>query len=243
MIGSREWSVPAARDRARLRLGTAGHLSLLLWSLASVFLVDAPRTGLAALIVLVTLGIIYPCALRRALRPRWLLLVGFMALPSLFLPGPPAVTLGPVSLSADGLQMGLRVAARALVILVAVDSFTAAVDVTEIAALFERAGLNGVGFALGVALNLLPILRDTATTTWHSLRMRGGFRRQRLRSVRFYLVTVVSSAIRRAGEIALAAEARAFSPGCQRPGPLRISAYDGMVFIAGAAVFLVLVLA
>lgn len=243
MIRSRDWPAAAARESARLRLGTAGHLSLLLWSLASVFLIGTPRTWLAALIVLVAQGIIYPRALRRALRPRWLLLVGFMALPSLFLRGPPAVTVGPVSLSVDGVQMGLRVAARALVILVAVDSFTGAVGVTEMAALFERAGLNGVGFALGVALNLLPILRDTATTTWHSLRMRGGLRRQPLRGVRFYLVTVVSSAIRRAGDIALAAEARAFSPGRQRPAPLRVSAYDSLVVIVGAAVFLLLVFA
>jgi len=240
MISSREWPAAAAQDGARLRLGTAGHLSLLLWSLAAVFLVGASRTWLAALIVLAVQGAIYPRALRRALRPRWLLLVGFMALPSFFLPGTPVVTLGPVSLSADGLQMATRVTARALVILVTVDSFTAAVDVAEVAVLFERAGLNGVGFALGVALNLLPILRDTATTTWHSLRMRGGLRRQPLRGMRFYLVTVISSAIRRAGDIALAAEARAFSPGRQRRTPLRVSAYDGAVFIGGAAVFLLL---
>lgn len=243
MIGSREWPTAGGQERARVHLGTAGHLSLFFWSLAAVFLVGGTRTWVAALMVLAALGAIYPGTLRRSLRPRWLLLVAFMALPSLFLSGAPAVTLGPVSLSADGVQMGLRVVARALVILVAVDSFTTAVDVAALAAVFERAGLNGVGFALGVALNLLPILRDTATTTWHSLRMRGGFRRQPLRGLRFYLVTVVSSAIRRAGEIALAAEARAFSPERQRPAPLQASAYDGVAFMAGAAVFLLLLLA
>ncbi|MDX1687189.1 MAG: energy-coupling factor transporter transmembrane component T [Candidatus Promineifilaceae bacterium] len=243
MIGSRDWPAATAQGHARLHLGTAGHLSLLLWSLASVFLVGPSRTWMAALIVLTFLGLIYPHALRRALRLRWLLLVGLMALPSLFLPGPPAVALGPVSLSAEGLQIALRVAARALVILVAVESFTGAVDVVEIAALFERAGLNGVGFALGVALNLLPILRDTASTTWHSLRMRGGLRRQPLRGLRFYLVTVVSSAVRRAGDIALAAEARAFTPGRQRAAPLKLTLTDALVFIGGAALFLVLLFA
>lgn len=242
MIRSQNWSTTPAHQRARVRLGTGGHFSLLLWSLASVFLVEPSRTWFVALTVLAVLGLIYPHALRRALRPRWLVLVGLMALPSLFLSGPPAITLGPLSISADGWQMGLRVAARALVILVAVDSFTASVDVVEIAALFERAGLNGIGFALSVALNLLPILRDTATTTWHSLRMRGGLRRQPLRGLRYYLVTVVSSAIRRAGDIALAAEARAFAPGRQRPAPLQTSVYDRLVFIGGFAAFLLLII-
>lgn len=242
MIRSRDWPAAPAQKRARLHLNTPGHFALLLWSLAAVFLVEASRTWLVALAVLLVLGLVYPHALRRALRPRWLLLVGLMALPSLFLSGPPAIALGPLSISADGLQMGSRVVARALVILVAVDSFTAAVDVVEIAALFERTGLNGIGFALGVALNILPILRETATTTWHSLRMRGGLRKQPLRGLRFYLVTVISSAVRRAGDIALAAEARAFTPGCQRPAPFQVSVYDRLVFIGGFAAFLLLIL-
>jgi energy-coupling factor transporter transmembrane protein EcfT len=240
MIDSQEWPAAPERIRPRLRLSPAGHLALFFWSLASVFLVAAPRAWLAALIALFGFGLVYPRALRRTLRPRWLLLVGAMTLPSLFLPGAPAATCGSLSVSDAGFQMALRTALRALVILAAVDSVTSTFDVVEVAALFERAGLKGTGFALGVALNLLPILRNAAYTTWHSLRMRGGLRRQPLKGLRYYLVTVVSSAIQRAGDIALAAEARAFMPGQQRPVTVRLSPYDGLVFIAGAVVFLAL---
>jgi energy-coupling factor transporter transmembrane protein EcfT len=240
MIESQEWPAAPERARPRLRLGPAGHLALFFWCLAPAFLVAAPRAWLATLLALFVFSLVYPRALRRTLRPRWLLLVGVMTLPSLFLPGAPAASYGPLSLSGAGCQLALRTALRALVVLAAVDSLTSTFDVVEVAALFERADLKGMGFALGVALNLLPILRHAASTTWHSLRMRGGLRRRPLKGLRFYLVTVVSSAIQRAADIALVAEARGSTPGQRRPVALRVNIYDGLVFLAGAAAFLVL---
>lgn len=240
MIRSRRWTDAGTGRKTLLKLGAAGHLFLFIWTLATILLAPLERTGLAALICLAVAAIITPGALRRALRLRWLVLIGLMALPSLFLPGSPAVTIGDLSLSYVGLQTALRSALRALVILVAVDGFTASTDVTAIAGIFERAGLNGLGFALGVALNLLPILRETASTTWNSLRMRGGLRRQPLRALRYYLVTVVSSALQRAADIALAAESRAFDPRRSRPAPLQRSPYDVPLAIAGLALFLTL---
>src|SRR5690606_10476560 len=130
------------------------------------------------------------------------------------------------AISHSGLQAALRTVLRAFVILVAVDGLTAAVDVSQIAALFERAGFQGLGFAVGVALNLLPILRETTTITWQSLRMRGGLRRQPLRGLRYFFVTVISSALRRATDIALAAEARAYTPANSRPTPLQSAPAD-----------------
>lgn len=209
--------------------GTIGHLFLFAWSLAIVMLAPAGRTPIAALFALLAAACFYPGAIGRALRPRWLLLLGLMALPSLFLPGPPALTVGSVAtISAVGLQTALRTLMRALIILVAVDGLTRSVEVSQIAALFERAGFKGLGFALGIALNMLPILRDTTTVTWQSLRMRQAFA-SRLRFVtalRYFLVTVISSALRRSAAIALAAEARAYDPQNSHPPALHTSPLD-----------------
>jgi energy-coupling factor transporter transmembrane protein EcfT len=244
MIRSRVWLATPGKP------GVAGSIFLFMWSLALVILAPASRTWVAALLALFAALAFYPGAIRRALRLRWLLLMGLMALPSLFIPGPPAPVLGDLevlglpglgALSAVGLQTAQRTVLRAFVILVAVDGLTSSVDVSQIAALFERAGFQGLGFALGVALNLLPILRETTTVSWQSLRMRGGLRRQPLRGMRYFLVTVTSSALRRAADIALAAEARAYAPGKQRPAPRDTSPLDRPLMIV-ASILLVLLL-
>ena len=54
------------------------------------------------------------------------------------------------------------------------------------------------------------------------MRLRGGFRRERLRALRMLMVTIVANALRRGDEVTEAAEARAFRPDGprQRPPPL-----------------------
>ena len=240
MIGSRDWLAISIRQIGRGRPGTAGYLVLFVWSLAAVFLTPAARLWAAGLLCLLAAAAFYPESLKRLFQRRWLVLIGLMALPALSLSGEPLVTLGAVSLSREGLQATGLMALRAAVVLVAVDGFTASVSIGEIAGLFERAGLHGLGFAVGVALNSLPILRHSLTVTWHSLRMRGGLRRHPLRSLRFFLITVAAGAVQRAEEIALAAEARAYSPGSARPSPLRHGAYDRLLLVAGLLLLLAL---
>lgn len=108
----------------------------------------------------------------------------------------------------------------------AVNGFASAVDIAAVAGLLERFGLQGLGFCLGVAMNLLPALQELATNAWRSLWMRGGLRQRRWRGLQLLLVTVVSNALRRAEEIALAAESRAFTPERSRPMPIQAGQWD-----------------
>lgn len=232
MIGSRERRATAAGRTRRWRLGTVGHLYLFVGSLAVIFLAPAARLWVAGLLCLLVAALFYPQSLKRLLHLRWLMLLGLMVLPSLFLPGESLVPFAVLSPSREGLQVAARMALRAGVILTAADGFVSSVSIAEIAGLFERAGLRGLGFAVGVALNLLPILRRSISVTWHSLRMRGGLRRHPLRSLRYFLVTVVAGAVQRAGEIALAAEARAYSPDAVRPEPLRHGTNDSLLLLS-----------
>ena len=75
----------------------------------------------------------------------------------------------------------MQIALRILVVLVAIQGMTSSVDISSVAGLLERAGLHGLGFSVGVALNLLPGLLQSAQNAWRSLWMRGGLRKQRLR--------------------------------------------------------------
>ncbi len=74
--------------------------------------------------------------------------------------------------------------------------------------------LPGFGLALGIALNSLDALRDTATDTWHALRLRGATRAGLRRAARLYAVALLGAVLARADAVAVAAVSR----GCDRRG-------------------------
>jgi energy-coupling factor transporter transmembrane protein EcfT len=226
----------AALDRRsnRLLLGTIGYLSILVWSLAIIMFSPADRIPLSAGLCLLVAGILYPRAIQRLLRLRWLVLFGILVLVNALWIGQIDLKIWGIPLSSSGFLDGLRMALRAMVILIVVDGFSLSVGISEVAGLLEGLGLSGLGFSLGVAVNLLPNLRQSSANAWRSLWMRGGFRSQRLRALRLYLVTVIANAIRRGEDIALAAEARAYSPDHNRPLPLKSGRLDRIVYICAA---------
>jgi energy-coupling factor transporter transmembrane protein EcfT len=230
--------VGAASGRTGGRIGTAGYLAIFCWSLAMVMLVPACRIHWAAVVCLGVAVLVYPLSLRRLLRARWLVLLALLALPPVFLLGETDASILGVAVSSEGLLAALQIALRLIVVVVVVDGFTAAVDIAALAGLLERFGLQGLGFSMGVALNLMPALQQSASNAWHSLRMRGGLRRHWWRGLRLLMVTVVSNALRRAEEIALAAEARAFSPECARPMPVRAGRFDWVAMTLTSAALL-----
>ena len=101
------------------RLGTAGHLVILAWSLAMVMLVPGERIYLAAIACLGAAALAYPLSLRRLLRPRWLLLLGLLALPPMFLLGEPEGPALGFGLTAAGVVAGLQIAGRFVVAILA----------------------------------------------------------------------------------------------------------------------------
>ena len=201
-------------------LGTPGYLACLVFSLAASMLAHGWSVAVACALSLALALAFYPVALRVLARARLWLLVALLLVPACLFGGPPAWTLGLLALSQPGLATGLQMGLRALAIVVGVAGFAASVPLSELAGLLERVGLKGLGFALGVAMNVLPVINERATTAYQALRLRGGFRRQRLQALRLLLVTVVANSLRYADDIVSAAEARAFSLERARPLPV-----------------------
>ncbi len=215
---------------ADFQLGPIGHLILFFWSLAMVMLVPVDKLAWTAVLCLVVAAVVYPHSFRRVLRLRFLLMLALLALPPLFL------------MPENGGQTALQIGLRFVVVLTAVDGFTHTVDISQIAGLLERLGLRGLGFSLGVALNLLPGLQQSSIHAWQSLRMRGGLRQKKWRGLRLLAITIVTNALRRAEEIALAAESRAFSPEYCRPAPLQTSTLDRILLPMGVLCLLAIIL-
>lgn len=210
-------------------IGSLGHLSIFLWALGLALLPFHQDGWVFGLIVLAALGSLYPFALGRLARPRWLVILAGIFFINLFFGGreqPPDWVLWGLPLSSAALLDGAQMTLRAVILLLAADGISASVNISEIAGLFERGGLRGLGFSLGVAVNLLPDLRASSLTTWHSLRMRGGLRANWRRGLQLLALTILTNALRHAEEIVLAAEARAFQPQYRRKVPLRIGSLD-----------------
>ena len=204
-----------------LKLGPVGRLSIFAGALLSITLAASSMLPWAAAVDagLLLLGL-HPPAISRLLHPRRLFLLALLIIPPLFFLGSRSSHLGPISYSAEGLHASASMALRFFIILWAVEGLTRSLEIVELAALFERAGLKGLGFSLGVAMNLLPALQRSSLNAWQALKMRGGWRRQRARTAGLLAMTIISGALRRAEEIALAAEARAFSPQQLHPRPI-----------------------
>ena len=197
-----------------LRPSVYGYLLLLLWAVAATLALQEWRAAwvLAALLaVRLALG-----AGEKEPRPRvrwrWVAILGALLLVPWLLAGEGGRW--------AGFLLGVQMALRGATVLVAAHLFASAVSVAELTALFEGLGARGLGFAVGVAFNLLPTVQEMARTTYHAMRLRGAFRRPGLRVARLFLVTLVSGALRHADEVVAAAEARAFDPA--GPAPARV---------------------
>jgi len=220
---------------ARPKIGVGGRLGVFVWALGLVMLMPQPALPIAAVPCLGILMLVFPGCLTRVFRLRWLLFLLVLALPSVFLLGDLDRSVLGITYSSAGLGIGAEIGVGFIVVLAAVNGLTGNVDITSIAGLLERLGLQGLGFSMGVALNLLPSLQASSLNAWRSLWMRGGLRRHRWRGLRLLILTIITNALRRAEEIALAAEARGFTPELSRPAPILTGSWDPAVLILALA--------
>jgi energy-coupling factor transporter transmembrane protein EcfT len=178
------------------------------------------RLGAALALTWLLAVCVHPAAFRVLGRAAvWALLL-LLAAPPLIVTTPRDVALPMgAAVSAEAIALALTMTARTLIIVVAAAGFAATVSVRALTELLEVVGLRGLGFSLGVAVHALPLARRTWTTSARALRLRGGFRRSRLRDAALLCMTVVGNALRHADEVVEAALARGFAPGRRRREP------------------------
>ena len=213
-------------------LRPGSYLAFLLWSLLLVALLPDNRLWLL-LIVVLAFGWLNERAGWRVLTHHrfWLFILSTLALAP-FILGEADVHWGGLRLSRAGLEAGLWMAVRAVTLILAFSVSLEVLSVTQMVHLFDALGLRGLGFALGVALNLGPVLRATMEAAYHTLRLRGGFCRP-VQSLRLFLVTVIANALRYGDDVVKAALARAFDPAATPPRINRILDRADQIFIAG----------
>lgn len=151
-----------------------------------------------------------PRALRPAARPRfWLFALAPVVAGALLL-GPRDLAIGALGVSRQGLATGLSMSSRAVCLLLVFQLALGGATVSGLIRLLHFRKLRGLGFALGVAHNMLATLSETSTVVLCTLRLRGALRRHPWRSLRLFVVAVVSATLRHAEEVVHAAAARGF---------------------------------
>ena len=220
------------------------------------------RDSFAALAVYAAAGVIafalagVPASwLWRAFRPAlWLIGLTFLA-QILVAPGEPFATFGPFELSEEGLRQAGFLSAR-LLILILIGSVltltTAPVALTDALAWLGRplrrlrVPSDELALMVTIALRFIPTLLMELDTIMRAQRARGAdFSRggplRRARSLVPVLVPLFVVSFRRADELALAMEARCYTPGAARTRlhPLRARPGDFVLLAVTAAVIVV----
>ncbi len=203
-------------DGWRRPLTVWGYLIFLAWSVALAILIAGIK--LLALLGVVIAFSAFFCegGLRPVRRWRfWFLIASTLVLGTLFI-GDKGFSLLGLELSPQGFSIGLGMALRGVVIMLVVTTFSNAVSLVEITHLLEAVGLKGLGFALGTAFNMVPTIQETIDSVYQAIRLRGGFRRGRLATLKTLTMAVVVTSLRHGDEIVDAAQARAFNPDQRR---------------------------
>jgi energy-coupling factor transporter transmembrane protein EcfT len=226
---------PDSTSRAanrRALISPYGYLLFFVGTLITVILANGPKALVVLLAVLVFAGLLRPRALKVLARWRlWAFIVPTLLI-SLLVIGERDLQVWGLRLSTEGFWLGMWMAVRALCIALAASILANTVSVTEMAQLFERMRLKGLGFAVGVAMNMLPTVRGTMENSYQAMRLRGGFRTNRLQTLRLLVVSVIAGSLRRGDDIVSAAESRAFDP--SRPLAPTISVTRGDIMLGCA---------
>jgi hypothetical protein len=218
--------------RLRARLSAGSYLAFLSWALLLVALLPDGQLWLL-LVAIVAFGWMGGGAGLQVLASRrfWLLILSILAL-SPFILGEADVRWGVLRLSRTGLETGVWMALRAATLTLAFSASLGVLSLAQMIRLFDGLGLRGLGFALGVALNLVPVLRDVVGAAYHTLRLRGGFRRP-VQDARLFLITVMANGLRYGDDVVKAASARAFDPAASPPQVDHVLGRADKVFIVG----------
>lgn len=217
-----------------------GYLSLTLWGTGMALMLHGWRLAVLAAFE-VAFGLAWS---RKALgmlrRVRfWIFLGTAVALGPWLLKARTGSTAS-LQLSWTGLSLGLEMAGRALTLMLAFGLGLSSLSLSDLLAVFESLGLRGLGFALGIAMNLLDTLREMARVTFETIRLRGGMRRPRA-AIRLFLITLVSNTLRYGDEIVNAAAVRAFDPAAKRGRPL-VPRRGDLLLLAGLVICSLLLL-
>lgn len=228
---------PEAGEK-RPELSIYGSLFFLISAIAGSILTQGV-TAVLVLAYVLTWSYLLCSEVARQLKSRrfWFFLLSLILLSAAAMGGEKDLSIVGVQLSSEGLLGGLGMAIRAVTIVMATYTFARTASIGGLSALCARLGARELGFLLGIALNLLPLLQRTSANTLLAVRLRGGFRRNRLKSLQKMALTTLVNSLRYSDDIVYAAESRAFGGVQPNMAPIITSKADRVLLVSSMMVF------
>jgi len=220
-------SLRAEEEDKAPELSIYGSLFFLASSIAGSILTQGVAAVLVLAYVLTWSFLLYSeVALQLKSRRFWFFLLSLVVLSAMAIGGEKDISIAGLELSSEGIIGGLGMAIRAVTIVIATYTFARVASIGGLSSLFARLGVRELGFLLGIALNLLPLVQRTSANALLAVRLRGGFRRNRLRSLQKMAITILVNSLRYSDDIVYAAESRAFGGVQPNTAPIVISKAD-----------------
>jgi len=191
-------------------------------------------TGVLVLTYVLTWSFFLCSEIARQLKSRrfCFFLLSLVVLSSMAIGGEKDISIAGLKLSSEGILSGLGMAIRAVTIVIATYTFARVASIGGLSTLLARLGVRELGFLLGVALNLLPLVQRTSANALLAVRLRGGFRRNRIRSLQKMAITILVNSLRYSDDIVYAAESRAFGGVQPNTAPIVISKADRVLLLS-----------
>ncbi len=222
-----------ARPGGRDRQGIVSGLAILAasFTVASVL----PTAGVAgfALVLVALSAWLAPDALRRM--AGWRVLAVLVLLGGVSWLGQSIAAAAGAPGQVGPAALALHIVMRVGLILLAVGLVAYSLPLEQFAAGLERLGLRNFGFAMGVAVNALPVALATLQQTWRALKLRRPYAKGRLHAWRLAATTVVAHMLTVAEDTVAAAMARGYDPDRRRKLPVLVTGLDA-VFATSAAI-------
>ncbi len=227
----------------KYKLSIYGGLLFLIFVLGGIIILPKSKVFfLLGYVALITI-IFVPHYFKLLFRPRILIfLFLIIVINGLIDGGEKKLIIWKLALSKEGLLRGSWMAARAISIILAVFIFTGGVSLGELLQFFNGLGLPELGFTFGLALNLLPLVQRVSNSVFTAMRLRGGFRRNRWRSLRLLLITIIVNILRYGEDIVCAAETRAFTGKLNRAPLSPPTLYDLVLLISTLSASIIIIL-
>ncbi len=232
-------------------------LAIVVVTVAVTFVLDiaTPTAFLVlTLAVLVLLGGISPGYVVRGLSPFVLLALSFVVINSIFHrdlgPMVPLFVVGPLVVSREGVELGLSIGLRVLVLITTSFLFVATTEPGDfVLSLVQQAKINyRLAFAILAAYRFIPIFATEYANIRAAARVRGVGASEgligRTRALKRNAVPLLAGAIRRSERLAVAMDSRAFGayPDRTYHRRLRVEARDWLFLAAVVIVTIVLLI-
>lgn len=217
--------------------------------MTGVFFLHSPISFLLWLLwvgILVKLTMISPMYLIKGVKPIWFIIIFTVIIHFFMTPGEVIKSIGPFTITAEGLERGLVIGARIFFLIIITSLLTLTTSPLELTdgletllRPFKKIGVpaHELAMMMTIALRFIPTLMEETERIMKAQMARGmdfgsGSISKRIKNIIPLMVPLFVSAFRRADELALAMEARCYNggEGRTRMKKLQFSRSDYLAF-------------